>query len=329
MIYFVKEGIMTKCLGCGALMQCEDKNKEGYTRSLDNKFCERCFQIKHYNKYSFIDADGKRFLENVKEIEKTGDLVLLVTDFLNLDNISKFKIKNPVILVITKRDIMPKSFYEERFLNSIKCDLNVVGKILVSAKNNYNLDALLEMINKYKRSKNVYVAGFTNAGKSSLINKFLKNYGNKAEEITTSILPSTTIDLNYISIMDDLVLIDTPGLIDEGSIYNLVSGDELGRIIPRREIRPIIYQIKSLQTVVIDKYASLYLDDNNITIYMSNDLQINRFYKERVIYNFKYYDIDVLEGSDLVIKGLGFIRFKKSGKVRLGLPRGVLYTFRK
>ena len=79
--------------------------------------------------------------------------------------------------------------------------------------------------------------------------------------------------------MDDLVLIDTPGLIDEGSIYNLVSGDELRRIIPRTEIRPIIYQVKSLQTIVIDKYASLYLDDNNITIYMSNDLKINRFYK--------------------------------------------------
>ena len=61
---------------------------------------------------------------------------------------------------------------------------------------------------------------------------------------------------------------------------------------------------------------------------MSNDLKINRFYKERVTDNFKYYDIDVLEGADLIIKGLGFIRFKKSGKVRLGLPKGVLYTFR-
>lgn len=318
---------MTKCLGCGAILQDKDSFKEGYTRDLDNKFCERCFQIKHYNKYSFVNLDSKKYLANIEKIEKTDDLVLLVTDFLNLDNIKKIKVKNPTILVITKRDIMPKGMYEEKILANIKGSF--VYKIFVSAKNNYNLDLLLRKIEEFKKSKNVYVIGFTNAGKSTLINKFLKNYGGMEEELTTSILPSTTIDFNYININNDLVLVDTPGLIDEGSIYNLVSGEELRKIIPRKEIRPIIYQIKSLQTIVLDKYASLYLDDNNITIYMSNDLVISRFYKEKVIDNFNFYDINVLANHDLVIEGLGFIKFKKSGKVKLGLLKGVSYFMRK
>lgn len=318
---------MTKCLGCGAILQDKDSFKEGYTRYLDNKFCERCFQIKHYNKYSFVNLDSKKYLANIEKIEKTGDLVLLVTDFLNLDNIKKIKVKNPTILVITKRDIMPKGMYEEKILANIKGSF--VYKIFVSAKNNYNLDLLLRKIEEFKKSKNVYVIGFTNAGKSTLINKFLKNYGGMNEELTTSILPSTTIDFNYINISDDLVLVDTPGLIDEGSIYNLVGGEELRKIIPRKEIRPIIYQIKSLQTIVLDKYASLFLDDNNITIYMSNDLVISRFYKEKVIDNFNFYDINVLANHDLVIEGLGFIKFKKGGKVKLGLLKGVSYFMRK
>lgn len=327
MICFVKEGIMIKCLGCGAILQSDDKTKDGYTRNLDNKFCERCFQIKHYNKYSFVNLDSDKYLDNIKKIEKTNDLVLLVTDFLNLDNIKKIKIKNPIILVITKRDIMPKGMYEERMLNNIKG--NFIYKIFVSSKNNYNLDLLLEKIKQFKKSKNVYVIGFTNAGKSSLINKFLKNYGGKEEEITTSILPSTTLDLNYIDINENLTLVDTPGLIAEGSFYNLVSGDELRRIIPRKEIKPIIYQVKSAQTIVLDKYASLFLDDNNITIYMSNDLSISRFYKDKINESFEYFEVDILENSDLVIEGLGFVKFKKNGKVKLGLPKGVLYSLRK
>ena len=51
------------------------------------------------------------------------------------------------------------------------------------------------MIMKYKKSNNVYVIGYTNAGKSTLVNKFLKNYGSYNGEITVSNLPSTTLDL--------------------------------------------------------------------------------------------------------------------------------------
>ena len=54
MIYSVKVGFMTNCLGCGVKLQNVDVSKPGYTKKLDNKFCERCFQIKHYNKYSFV-----------------------------------------------------------------------------------------------------------------------------------------------------------------------------------------------------------------------------------------------------------------------------------
>ena len=32
MIYFGKEGIMTKCIGCGAILQDKDVSLEGYTK---------------------------------------------------------------------------------------------------------------------------------------------------------------------------------------------------------------------------------------------------------------------------------------------------------
>ena len=50
------------------------------------------------------------------------------------------------------------------------------------------------MIKKYKTTKNVYLVGNTNAGKSTLINKIIDNYSIDKAEITISSMPSTTLN---------------------------------------------------------------------------------------------------------------------------------------
>ena len=39
---------MIKCAGCGVNLQSDFPDKEGYTKDLNNKYCERCFNIIHY-----------------------------------------------------------------------------------------------------------------------------------------------------------------------------------------------------------------------------------------------------------------------------------------
>ena len=75
---------MTKCAGCGALLQDVDPLKEGYVRNLDNKYCERCFKITHYNEYILSNKSNDEYLKKVNEIDKTHDLVIVTVDFLNL-----------------------------------------------------------------------------------------------------------------------------------------------------------------------------------------------------------------------------------------------------
>ena len=45
-----------RCVGCGIILQCEDVNKEGYVHpnAFNREFilCKRCYQIKHYGKFS-------------------------------------------------------------------------------------------------------------------------------------------------------------------------------------------------------------------------------------------------------------------------------------
>lgn len=316
---------MTRCIGCGAILQDVYPNEEGYTKDLSNELCERCFNIKHYNKYVMVK--DKDYTQIIKEIDLKKDLIILVTDFLNLYNLDDLKVDSPVILVVTKADLLPRSINKEGLLKRIKCKLNVVSKILISSKNNFNLDLLYSEILKYKKTNNVYVIGYTNAGKSTLVNKMLKNYGNIVGEITTSNLPSTTLDLISNKVNDELTLIDTPGLLDSGSLVLLSSKELLKKITPKKEIRPISYQVKGKQYLLFEDFMRLDLEDTNIICYMSNDIEIRRVYKDRESI-LKRYDFKIGINQDLVIKGLGFITFKKNCDVTLWLTKECKYLIR-
>ena len=83
---------MYKCTGCGVVLQNINKDKLGYTTSLNNKLCERCFKIRNYNEYSRVLKDNEDYINILKNINP-NDLVVLVVDlfnFNNLDEISKY-----------------------------------------------------------------------------------------------------------------------------------------------------------------------------------------------------------------------------------------------
>ena len=321
---------MNRCVGCGAFLQNIDSKKEGYVKNLDNKYCERCFKIIHYNEYIFNNKTNDEFLKKIDEINETSDLVILTMDFINMFDIDSLNIKNPLILVFTKKDLLPRSVDEEKFLNGISCNLDVKAKLFVSSKNNYNLDLLMSYIKKYKVSNKVYVIGLTNAGKSTLINKILKNYSINDSDITTSSLPSTTLDYLEKKVDDSLILVDTPGLLDDGNIIMCSSREELKKILPKKEINPIIFQIKKDQSILIENFLRIDVPSfNNIIIYMSNNLNIDRLYRDNEKLNdLPLYDIKIDDNQDLVIKGLGFIKFKNKCYFKMYLKENVHFYIR-
>ena len=320
---------MNKCLGCGALLQYDDQNLEGNTSKLDSKYWERSFKLQNYGEYKSVIKDNNIFLNILKDINPKS-LVLLVTDIFNLpENFDLIvnNLKNPIFFVLTKRDILPKSIYEERLLEYMNnYNLNILDKIIVSSYNNYNLDELIEKIKKYKTNNSVYVVGYTNAGKSTLINKLIYNYSDNLPTITTSLLPSTTLNSIEIKFDDELTLIDTPGILEENSIDNFIDVKTLKRITPKTTIKPITYQVNKKQFVYIEDLVKLELENNNITIFTSNKLKIERLFKDKNL-NLETKVIEVLPNMDLVISGLGFIKFTKKEKVKISVLKGTkIYT---
>ena len=211
---------MTKCIGCGIKLQNTNKNKLGYVEDLSKNICTRCFRLTNYGEYQKVSLNNNDYNKIINNIEENS-LVVYTTDILslNLTDINKFK---KVLLVITKRDIIPESVKEDKLINKLKkISKNIIDIIIVSSITNYNIDTLYNKINKYSNNKEIYIVGYTNTGKSTLINKLIKNYTKTNNKITVSMYPSTTLDKVEIKI-NNLKIIDTPGLIDENNIINYI-----------------------------------------------------------------------------------------------------------
>ena len=105
-----------KCLGCGVVLQNDNILKIGYTPNLDNDYCMRCFKVKNYGEIETITGNREEYINILKNVSKTKDLVLYIVDILNirenLDDIKEY-LNNDIILVLNKRDVLPKSIKYE------------------------------------------------------------------------------------------------------------------------------------------------------------------------------------------------------------------------
>ena len=322
-----------RCNGCGVVLQDENVLQEGYTTNLENNICQRCFRMKNYGDYQVITKSNDEYIKILEDVSKTKDLVLYITDLLNLEeNIEKIRkiISNKMILVLNKKDVLPKSVKETKLINYLEeKNIKFEEVIVISVNKNYNIDYLLKRIKTYQTSKNVYVIGHTNAGKSSLINKLIKNYSDNSQELTMSPLPSTTLNTVSIQINDYLTLIDTPGLVDMGSILNRVSPEMVKKISPKKEIKPRTYQLRKNQSIIIEDLIRIdYVEGekNSFTCFISNDLKVKRLLnlfnnedlkdKNKTTYQMKY-------DEDLVINGLGFIKIVNKGVIDIYMDKEI------
>ena len=214
------------CIGCGIELQCEDPFIDGYVNPSvydETIMCRRCFRLKHYGEYKVTNKSNSYYRGIIKEIFRMNELVLHIVDIFNLGNIDYIygKVYSPAILVLSKIDILTKSVNEDKLIAYFKKKYpRYKDVIAISSDKNYHMDELLVKMMKYKNSKEVYVMGNSNAGKSTFINKMIKNYTDNNNFIVTSCMPSTTLNVISIKINEDLTLLDTPGIINEGDIVN-------------------------------------------------------------------------------------------------------------
>lgn len=308
---------MSKCIGCGVELQNTNKFKDGYVDDLSYVLCERCFIIKNYGQNKLVrksNIDYMKILNNIRD----KDTVVYVSSILtlNLDYIDKFK---NVILVITKRDVLPKSIKDEKIISYVKKRYsNVSDVVIVSAYKKYNLDELYRKLVKYS-TNDIYFVGITNSGKSTLINEMIKSYNGYLGDITMSNYPSTTLGIVDVTI-GKLNIKDTPGIIIENSLVNYLDDKKIKKINSKKEIKPVTMQISGTGAVLIDDILRLEYetDKTSMTFYVSNYLKVDDINMKNPRLLDKYIRKFLIEDNeDLVIEDIGFIKFTKKTVVKI------------
>lgn len=317
---------MTKeCLGCGSVLQTIAPKEEGFVKSSvlsKADYCERCFKIKHYGEYSVLDKkiDTDGIIRNINS-DNLASVAILI-DALNInDNIKKYikRFKNKKYILITKKDILPKSLKEKKLIEYIKnnvCDTENI--MCISSVKNYNIDNFLNKI-KEDNVKRLYIVGFTNSGKSTFINHLLTSQM-KNPMITTSAIPNTTASYITIKLDNKITIVDTPGFIDSNAVYNFIDYNKTIKLYPKKEIRVKTFQIRSGYSIVINDI--LRIDNlgkcNSFSFYMSDKLRYEKVkFKNEKLKILPSISIETNECTDVLINGLGFIRITKPGEFKI------------
>ena len=215
------------------------------------------------------------------------------------------KIKRNKYLVINKCDLIPNSINKDKYINWVKSTYNIDSKILlVSAQKRYNLN---ELNNKLSESKNNYLCGFTNSGKSTIINE-LCTLNNKSSNILSSLMPNTTLDVIKIKLDEGKYVFDTPGFI---------SNDDFDETTyPKTYLKPVTIQTKPNDVVTINNQIYIKCDENSnsLTFYMSEKLKIKKVYDTNIEFDKK---LDINENSELFISSYGFINIKNKSSIMI------------
>ncbi|MBT2574345.1 ribosome biogenesis GTPase YqeH [Bacillus sp. ISL-51] len=352
------------CIGCGVTIQTEDKNGLGYapqaSLAKESVICQRCFRLKNYNEIQDVSLTDDDFLNILHSIGETDSLVVKVVDIFDfngswINGLSRFVGGNPILLVGNKADILPKSLKRERLVQWMKREAKEYGLkpldvFLVSASRGQGIKEVIDAIEYYREGRDVYVVGCTNVGKSTFINRIIKEVSGEENIITTSQFPGTTLDAIEIPLDDGSALYDTPGIINHHQMAHYVDKRDLKVLTPKKELKPRTFQLNDKQTLYFGGLARFdYVsgDRSAFVCYMPNELMIHRTKLENADALYEKHagelltppgkdDLDefpeltahtftIKEGkTDIVFSGLGWVTVQDADKkITAYAPKGV------
>ncbi len=362
----IKKVEQERCLGCGAALQSEDPEKKGYIPKKiylehSSHLCRRCFRLQHYGEESLPSTQTQFDIKLLEKAKKDHALVIYVLDlflypFMFFEKIHPYLQGIDILILANKRDLLPKSLNDDRLRLQIHClckekGLKVKDILILSTKKGEEKEYFAQEGLKEAKSRDLYFLGIASSGKSSLMNLLLKKSSFQGKLLmTTSLFPGTTLETIQVELPSHHVLYDTPGLENPNCMGSLVEKKILPLFMPKKEIKPRIYQLQSQQSLHLGGLARcdfLQGERSSFVVYAASSMQIVRsklenaektffsliqkqeitptseLYQERE--DFDEREFSLQEGTyRLTIAGYAWLQIKaKNLKIRLILPKKV------
>ena len=338
---------MRKCVGCGSILQSVDPKGLGYSPKEDQIYCERCFKLIHYGRWS-KGAEALSQEEILALIKKSSATIALLVDIWQVDFLLQSALCRAlkgkrVMIILTKVDTLPANTSYKRLLSYLKelvtkLDEIEILEIFLKTKGQDFKEVFLTYL-KENEIKEVMLCGMVSVGKSTLINEL-----SGQNTLTTAPFLGTTLAENEIRI-EELTLIDTPGIIDQNSALLYVEDEFLKLLSMQKEVRPQVFQLVGAQSYFIDGLLRLDVTTQeraSLVFYLSPSLKVHRTkklqaqnYYERHLAEFhfkkelKSQKIQIFNQSELVIDGIGVMAFHNIKEAYLYLDPQIAYTIRR
>ena len=360
------------CYGCGALLQTTDKKAIGYVPKIfadKPMLCWRCYRSIHHHEFKQVTLSAAAFTKMIDDNITRQNLIVLVIDLFDIsssfnEDVFKYLKNNRLLIVANKRDLILKNVNDNKIKRYLKAyaqeySANVVDIIITSAQKNYHIDELLGAIFKYHNGYHVYFLGLSNVGKSSLVNAILQSQAINEQLITVSNFLNTTLEMIEIPLLDNVSLLDMPGLNYQGQMIHYLKVDDLKYVDTKKEIKARTYQLEPRQSVYLGGLACFSYVAGQVrkgfTFYLNNPIALHRakYDESYLLYDKHRHDellvpkacnvmtaadfvkhhliMDHEARLDIIIAGLGWISFKANAndEIILALPPHVGYTIRK
>lgn len=345
-----------QCSGCGITLQNEHSTLPGYVKDQNQDYCVSCYRLKHYGDLSKVTNQKVDPFEILEKISNKNALFVWVIDLFHLEeskigSLHRWFSDQEVVILATKRELFPQTMSLNKIKNAIipfikESHLNVVDVLITGKYGKMNKETNIERLNQLRnelKKDQIVFFGKTNVGKSSLINALTNR-----EDLSVSVLPGTTIDL--IKIESEIhQLYDTPGISMNPTLLDKLSPSTVKALQQKKPIKPINFQLKGPQALVIDGFGYFEFDHNgsySVTCYLPDSITIHRSKIENVANQFARLDKErnellndklvlksyslVHKNSDVVIMDLGFITIHDSAvKVKAVMKESIELVVRK
>ena len=370
-----------KCIGCGEKLQYDNPVLPGYIpknilETRDNIICKRCFRLKYYGENLEKEEEKDVYILEVKKAISEADIVIPIFDIIDFESSFTNEIidlleDKTILALINKIDLLPSYIHiseVSKWVNYYFNENNFFPSDIafVSAEKKYGVNGIFRKIQyiaknilKKKLDTKIKIAimGVSNVGKSRLINLLL----DKNSSTVSKFSGTTKKNIKNIKNTKEfkLEIIDTPGLIPDGRLSDLLNSDMSYKLVPSGEISRKTYRLKEKMVFMMSNLAYFEVLSNpknknssivsvyaskEVKFHVTNKNKVDELYSNLNFFNLldeenyeKYnknefitreYTID--ENEDLVISGLGYIEVKRGPlEVRLHLPKYVKVVVRK
>ena len=370
-----------KCIGCGEKLQYDNPVLPGYIpknilETRDNIICKRCFRLKHYGENLEKEEEKDVYRLEVKKAISEADIVIPIFDIIDFESSFTNEIidlleDKTILALINKIDLLPSYIHiseVSKWINYYFNENNFFPSDIafVSAEKKYGVNGIFRKIQyiaknilKKKLDTKIKIAimGVSNVGKSRLINLLL----DKNSSTVSKFSGTTKKNIKNVKNTKEfkLEIIDTPGLIPDGRLSDLLNSDMSYKLVPSGEISRKTYRLKEKMVFMMSNLAYFEVLSNpknknssivsvyaskEVKFHVTNKNKVDELYSNLNFFNLldeenyeKYnknefitreYTID--ENEDLVISGLGYIEVKRGPlEDRLHLPKYVKVVVRK